>query len=339
MSYRYGVVEGNRPRLDHSYRPVRSRDSWDKSLAHNYELYGQPPDLEPPDFLENRFRTAFPLTLSLKAYHKLCWRVRRFQLVGDITVDTGTGHFESEVGMVKLPVEGDAETDGMFDTVEAESELDIIRAAKRYFAREVNAPVSPPIDPPPETTDDVPIEDRDIFSSALRNTGFFMRTPDPVVPGRPFILGQDFDDDVNAGFSLLSDCYPTTGEFVKLLSFVGVVYDPEIDKVYVPLFFAATLIADAGSESVQAARDFVPETTAGYPDLYFAGAGPVNIAAGSLSIVGLEDDPVVIPLFRRGGTASATVTLTASEFWPWNSSTGDPIFDTATGEQLLGQFA
>lgn len=341
MSYRYGIAAGNRPGIDHSYRPLRARSQWDARLRKNYELAGFDPDAVADDLYENKFRLAFPLALPLSAYFKLCWRVKKFTLSGNITTSGDSRDFETEISMVRLPVEGDpVVVDDIFQTIAAESEIDIIRASERWFFRDTLAPglpmMDPVPDPVPEKYSEVPAEWRDSFSGLLRNTGFFARQYDGST--YDFTLAKLFpegDTASNLAFSLLTDSYPLTGEFVNYPDFTGAIYDEEEKLVYAPFFLAFVL----NLHSCQAMREPVP-ATGDYPPLFFVGDDTARETAGEVSIEGLQDDPIIVPMFRGpGSTAELNATLTALEFWPWLTTDGQPVFDATTGAQLRNPFS
>jgi hypothetical protein len=308
LSKRIAFLVGNRRPLDHSYLPLRTKAEWID--RYQFETGSSPS----PAFLENLFRIHFPLGLSPEAYFKLCWRIKKFQLEGDAVNGENSGHFAAAVEMVRLPLADDPVAYGTtFKTIAASSETRIIGASKRFYFRDFNAPPLPPGD----YDEGLGIDtlQRDIFSNSLRNEGFFMR--DPASPSNidfPFGIGFSGDDDFffNIYFSLLTGGIAGANP----IEFVGNVYDPDTQKVFVQLFLGWNVV---GSVALQAAREF---TGSDYPRFPFNSFGDADLpsSAGALIITGLEADPVSVGIYRQqaagGGDVSLNATLTPTEYWP-----------------------
>jgi hypothetical protein len=323
---------GDRGGLDHSYLPIRPRQQWDDKIE---ILFAALTGFRTEEFFENYYRLSFPLVLSPATYFKLCWRVKKFQLTGTITTDEGSRDFDTEVAMVRLPVEGDPQVDDeTFQTMAAASEMEIIRSSDRIYLKDPLVLRRPYMDPPPAEppvkSSDVPRPWRDLFFNQLRNAGFYMRqyedSPVNFSLAKPFPEGGGLPF-CNVDFNLLSD----EGRYADVFfpaypEFIGAIYDEDTKMVHAPLFFSVVL----GAQTCRSTQ----EPVAGDPLTDYPGG---NIAAGELSIEGLQDDPIIVPMYRGDigfGTASVTATLTAAEFWPYQNSQGLPIYDTITGEQL-----
>lgn len=180
----------------------------------------------------------------------------------------------------------------------------------------------------------------------LRNYGFFKTTPGIFAP--PSTQFFVIDHWANSYFCTPpSACDPPSGSdsgnTSTVLQLLFNIFGNETDKEYVsftsgtnlfrPFVTAAGMLFSTGGLVVSF---FIPNNSAN-------GNGSLTIDLGAAA------PPIIYPMqitcflpeaptTNISGTA-VSMTLTATEFWPYKNSAGDPIYNSLTGAQLVDPFS
>lgn len=321
MSFLVPYPVGNRAGVDHTFWPAISR----AEFVAKFVAVG---------FTTNQAKRITdrlcPVPVTLDQLMAMAWRVREW------TVDASTFDYTG-LGRVQTP-------GADFWTLHADIP-EISVTMKR-----VKSP--PDIPPLRDVTDEQdilgPATDADLGLGGidpwktLRNAG---------------VLGQTEPGEVSASSDATPPYAFSGGSAGAGMLGNYVIYDPDPGMFYPPISVSGffSVLTDTGTgqtTGVQAQYYALPVTPTAPPDPAPPGGIAGDVQQGTLTISGIGAD-IVIPLgmfgegagsappigFPDGGSGSIDIAMAPVAWWPYKNSVGLPVYDAATGAQLVDPFS